>query len=38
MGQGQLAPVLEELLLGLPEGTHKTFRTGAGRRLRPAQP
>jgi FKBP-type peptidyl-prolyl cis-trans isomerase SlpA len=23
MGQGQLAPVLEELLLGLPEGTHR---------------
>ena len=25
LGQGQLAPVLEELLLGLPEGTHKTL-------------
>jgi FKBP-type peptidyl-prolyl cis-trans isomerase SlpA len=25
MGQGQLAPFLESLLLGLPEGTHKTF-------------
>ena len=25
LGQGQLAPFLEECLLGLPEGTHKTF-------------
>ncbi|MFL9926174.1 peptidylprolyl isomerase [Herbaspirillum lusitanum] len=24
-GQGQLAPFLEECLLGLPEGTHQTF-------------
>lgn len=30
LGQGQLAPVLEELLLGLPEGTHKTFELAAG--------
>ncbi|HZX29363.1 MAG TPA: FKBP-type peptidyl-prolyl cis-trans isomerase [Telluria sp.] len=26
LGQGQLAPALEELLLGLPEGTHQTFQ------------
>lgn len=25
MGQGQLAPFLEHCLIGLPEGTHKTF-------------
>lgn len=25
LGQGQLAPFLEERLLGLPEGTHETF-------------
>ena len=25
LGQGQLAPALEACLLGLPEGTHKTF-------------
>jgi FKBP-type peptidyl-prolyl cis-trans isomerase SlpA len=25
LGQGQLAPFLEECLIGLPEGTHKTF-------------
>lgn len=25
LGQGQLAPFLEDLLIGLPEGTHKTF-------------
>ncbi|WP_343728998.1 peptidylprolyl isomerase [Duganella sp.] len=30
MGQGQLAPVLEELLIGLPEGTHKTFEVSGG--------
>lgn len=26
LGQGQLAPALEQLLLGLPEGTHQTFQ------------
>ncbi|HEY0491123.1 MAG TPA: peptidylprolyl isomerase [Telluria sp.] len=31
LGQGQLAPSLEACLLGLPEGTHKTFE------LSPAQ-
>jgi FKBP-type peptidyl-prolyl cis-trans isomerase SlpA len=25
LGQGQLAPFLEECLMGLPEGTHQTF-------------
>jgi FKBP-type peptidyl-prolyl cis-trans isomerase SlpA len=30
LGQGQLAPVLEELLLGMPEGTHKVFELAAG--------
>ena len=25
LGQGQLAPFLEDCLLGLPEGTHKSF-------------
>ena len=25
LGQGQLAPFLENLLIGLPEGTHETF-------------
>ncbi|MES2261972.1 MAG: FKBP-type peptidyl-prolyl cis-trans isomerase [Pseudomonadota bacterium] len=30
LGQGQLAPVLEELLIGLPEGTHKTFELAPG--------
>lgn len=26
LGQGQLAPFLEAVLLGLPEGTHQTFQ------------
>lgn len=30
LGQGQLAPFLEECLIGLPEGTHKTFELAAG--------
>jgi FKBP-type peptidyl-prolyl cis-trans isomerase SlpA len=29
MGQGQLAPFLEQRLLGLPEGTHETFTVTA---------
>jgi FKBP-type peptidyl-prolyl cis-trans isomerase SlpA len=29
MGQGQLAPFLEQRLLGLPEGTHETFTLSA---------
>ena len=28
MGQGQLAPSLEQKLLGLPEGAHQTFTLG----------
>ena len=30
LGQGQLAPVLEELLVGMPEGTQRTFELAAG--------
>ncbi len=30
LGQGQLAPVLEELLIGMPEGTERTFDLAAG--------
>lgn len=30
LGQGQLAPFLEQRLLGLPEGTHQTFELAAG--------
>ncbi|MEH6436130.1 FKBP-type peptidyl-prolyl cis-trans isomerase [Massilia sp. DD77] len=29
LGQGQLAPFLEQRLLGLPEGTHQTFDLSA---------
>jgi FKBP-type peptidyl-prolyl cis-trans isomerase SlpA len=29
LGQGQLAPFLEQRLLGLAEGTHQTFQLGA---------
>ncbi|WP_377701643.1 peptidylprolyl isomerase [Pseudoduganella sp. UC29_71] len=38
LGQGQLAPVLEELLLGLPEGTHKTFDLEPGVGFGPRNP
>ncbi|SFV11957.1 FKBP-type peptidyl-prolyl cis-trans isomerase [Pseudoduganella namucuonensis] len=38
LGQGQLAPVLEELLLGLPEGTHKTFELDPGVGFGPRNP
>ena len=38
LGQGQLAPVLEELLLGLPEGTHKTFELEPGVGFGPRNP
>lgn len=38
MGQGQLAPVLEELLIGLPEGTHKTFELAPGVGFGPRNP
>jgi FKBP-type peptidyl-prolyl cis-trans isomerase SlpA len=30
LGQGQLAPFLEQCLLGLPEGTHQTFHLAPG--------
>ena len=29
LGQGQLAPFLEQRLIGLPEGTHQTFALSA---------
>ncbi|MFA9219209.1 MAG: peptidylprolyl isomerase [Sphingomonadaceae bacterium] len=38
LGQGQLAPVLEELLIGLPEGTHKTFELAPGVGFGPRNP
>jgi len=38
LGQGQLAPVLEELLIGLPEGTHKTFELEPGVGFGPRNP
>ncbi|GGB92299.1 FKBP-type peptidyl-prolyl cis-trans isomerase [Pseudoduganella buxea] len=38
LGQGQLAPVLEELLIGLPEGTHKTFDLEPGVAFGPRNP
>ncbi len=30
LGQGQLAPFLEDCLMGLPEGTHHTFELAPG--------
>ena len=38
LGQGQLAPVLEELLIGMPEGTHKTFDLEPGQGFGPRNP
>lgn len=38
LGQGQLAPVLEQLLMGLPEGTHKTFDLEPGVGFGPRNP
>lgn len=38
LGSGQLAPVLEELLLGLPEGTHRTFDLEPGVAFGPRNP
>ena len=38
LGQGQLAPVLEELLIGLPEGTHQTFDLEPGVAFGPRNP
>ena len=37
-GQGQLAPFLEACLLGLPEGTHKTFELGPEQAFGPRNP
>jgi FKBP-type peptidyl-prolyl cis-trans isomerase SlpA len=38
LGQGQLAPVLEELLIGMPEGTHQTFELEPGVGFGPRNP
>jgi FKBP-type peptidyl-prolyl cis-trans isomerase SlpA len=38
LGQGQLAPSLEQVLLGLPEGTHKTFELCAEQGFGPRNP
>lgn len=37
-GSGQLAPPLEALLIGLPEGTHRTFELPAGDAFGPRNP
>jgi FKBP-type peptidyl-prolyl cis-trans isomerase SlpA len=38
LGQGQLAPFLEQRLLGLPEGTHQTFELGPDEGFGPRNP
>lgn len=38
LGQGQLAPFLESCLLGLPEGTHKTFELPPEQAFGPRNP
>jgi FKBP-type peptidyl-prolyl cis-trans isomerase SlpA len=38
LGQGQLAPQLEELLIGLPEGTHKVFELAPDQGFGPRNP
>ena len=38
LGQNQLAPQLEELLMGLPEGTHKVFELGPDAGFGPRNP
>ncbi|MGO4378378.1 FKBP-type peptidyl-prolyl cis-trans isomerase [Pseudoduganella sp. RAF53_2] len=38
LGQGQLAPQLEELLIGLPEGTHKVFELAPEQGFGPRNP
>ncbi|TFW13260.1 peptidylprolyl isomerase [Massilia arenosa] len=38
LGQGQLAPSLEQVLLGLPEGTHQTFELSAEQGFGPRNP
>jgi FKBP-type peptidyl-prolyl cis-trans isomerase SlpA len=38
LGQGQLAPVLEQRLIGLAEGTHETFKLAPGEGFGPRNP
>jgi FKBP-type peptidyl-prolyl cis-trans isomerase SlpA len=38
LGQGQLAPFLEEHLLGLPEGAHEVFELGPEKAFGPRNP
>jgi len=38
LGQGQLAPPLEAILLGLPEGTHQTFELAPEQAFGPRNP
>ncbi|CAG9198517.1 FKBP-type peptidyl-prolyl cis-trans isomerase [Burkholderia gladioli] len=38
LGAGQLAPALENILLGLKSGHHSTFRLGAGEAFGPRNP
>jgi FKBP-type peptidyl-prolyl cis-trans isomerase SlpA len=38
LGQGQLAPFLEECLLGLPEGTHQVFDLAPEKAFGPRNP
>jgi FKBP-type peptidyl-prolyl cis-trans isomerase SlpA len=38
LGQGQLAPFLEQRLLGLPEGAHQTFELGPTEGFGPRNP
>jgi len=38
MGQGQLAPFLEDCLVGLPEGTHQVFELPPERAFGPRNP
>jgi FKBP-type peptidyl-prolyl cis-trans isomerase SlpA len=38
LGQGQLAPSLEQVLLGLPEGTHQTFELAPEQGFGPRNP
>ncbi|MDB5841942.1 MAG: FKBP-type peptidyl-prolyl cis-trans isomerase family protein [Herminiimonas sp.] len=38
LGQGQLAPFLETCLLGLPEGTHRTFELSPEQAFGPRNP
>ncbi len=38
LGAGQLAPAIEQRLLGLPEGAHETFELAAGDAFGPRNP